>query len=507
MNWVPMIYTENKIKVLERLRDGELDYFDLSHWSFQDKFFAFLLATRFFEVCAESYPSPRRKEEVPVWFLLECVIQLKLHRSPAFSRLPGILRSGAILSRVGFNLGGQGGGFNHKNRKTRTSAIDQDCVRKFFRATEREAQRHWYNEEVVRFYRHHRAFDKHGIFLLDQTHIVVPDNANYTDAVRMPVDEHGQRIKTDNLSAEAKKAIKYRPCYALSELLHIGKQEDYFIVAGYQWGPGNTDELPQGQALVDDFVKSVGKGVMKLLIADRGYIDGGFITFIKKNLESDIILPLKSSMDMFQSAVRMAATDDYRKKWKKYREYKDEEKNITYREDVILIENPGIWEECEVELHVSLMRVTGSDHSERIWGLASTFEPQSAEEAFEYYALRTAIEQRHNEFKNAWYLNKFTTPNQALMETHVLFTLLTYSLIQLYLKKRKLTSLANKMINTLAAEEKLGTNSVLVYYRRYFGVFDLDFYTKEIVLLKDPAKERLLKWIDDFQKRGKVKGP
>jgi hypothetical protein len=59
----PIIYEENRIKVLNALRDGRVDYLDLSDWTFQDRFFAFLLGIRFFEICGASYPTPRKKDE------------------------------------------------------------------------------------------------------------------------------------------------------------------------------------------------------------------------------------------------------------------------------------------------------------------------------------------------------------------------------------------------------------------------------------------------------------
>ena len=102
-NIIPIIYEESKVKVLNGLKEGYLDYLDLADWTFQDKFFAFLLGVRFFEICAASYPTPRSKEEVPLWFLLACKDQMKLHTTSSFEKLPGILRSGAILSRVKFN--------------------------------------------------------------------------------------------------------------------------------------------------------------------------------------------------------------------------------------------------------------------------------------------------------------------------------------------------------------------------------------------------------------------
>jgi len=65
----------------------------------------------------------------------------------------------------------------------------------------------------------------------------------------------------------------YRNCYALSELLHVFIDEPGYIVAGYQLDKGNTDELSQGRALVNEFVKAAGAGVMQLLIVDRGYME------------------------------------------------------------------------------------------------------------------------------------------------------------------------------------------------------------------------------------------
>jgi len=49
---------------------------------------------------------------------------MKLHRTAAFQRLHYILRSGSILTRVKFNVGLTGGGFNSKNKKERESPID-----------------------------------------------------------------------------------------------------------------------------------------------------------------------------------------------------------------------------------------------------------------------------------------------------------------------------------------------------------------------------------------------
>ncbi len=87
-----------------------------------------------------------------------------------------------------------------------------------------------------------------------------------------------------------------------------------------------------------------------------------------------------------------------------------------------------------------------------------------------------------------------------------MFTLLTYSLVQLYLNKNHLTAIANKTIQSLRREEQIGINSVIVYSGAYFAVFDLDDYTEIIIDLNEKAKVRLQKWIKVFKERDKFKG-
>jgi hypothetical protein len=108
-----IVFRENKVEVRRRLKDGRIDYLDLTSWSFQDRLFGFLLEERFFEWCGASFPTPRQRENIPVWFLLGCGLQMKLHRTAAFQRLEYILRSGSILTRVKFNVGLKEGGFNY----------------------------------------------------------------------------------------------------------------------------------------------------------------------------------------------------------------------------------------------------------------------------------------------------------------------------------------------------------------------------------------------------------
>lgn len=501
------VMQENKAGVEAELEQGAVTYVDLSSWTFADRFMAFLLSIDFFAHAARTYPSPRVKEEVPLWMLISSALQMKLHTTSSFSRLPGILGSGAVLSRLRYNVADtEGGGFNHKNRHERHAPVDQDCVRKFYKDADHLRLRRWYNRDLPPFVRTHRGFDKRGIFVLDQTHLVVPENPHYADVARMPVDEHGQRIDMSQMSQEQRAALRMRPCYALSELLHVFSDEAGYLVAGYELDAGNTDELPQGGRLVKQFVEAVGPGVMQLLIVDKGYIDGAFISEVKTNYRVDVLIPLKLSMDVLKDAVNLAESGlKTLDTWKPYSRY--EHHGAIFTEEVCSIDNPGVWNECRVPLQVSVMRISGSDGTRRYWGLATTYKPRSAAEAFQTYALRTSIEERHKQFKCTWNIAKFSSPNRSLVEAHVLFTLLTYSLVQLYLSKKHLSQLADKTIDTLRQQEHLGKDSVVVYGKHNFAVFDLDHYTSIIAHLQPLARDRLCAWLERFRENGKMRTP
>ncbi len=500
MNALPrelIIYEENRPKVLHALKDGRIDYIALTKWEFIDKFFGFLVATKYFEWCSSTYPSPRVKEEVAPWFLHGCGIQMKLHTEAAFDNLPGILQSGSILTRVKFNVGLKGGGFNYKNKKPRKTPADQDTVRKYYKDTDPDKLEAWYNQDVVGWMRRHRGFDKDGIFILDLSLLPVPDNPNYKRTGYLPLDEEGNYIDVSELSEEERKKVTYRRCYGFTSLLHMSKEADYFTYAGMHLGPGSASALKEGEKLVDGFIDKFGKGIIKWIIADRGFIDGEMITRFKKDYHIDTLIPLKKNMDIFIDALGIASSKEV--KWELYYEGKDYEGNFI-REEITAVEDLTTWESCEAPLYVALMRK--KDAKGKVihqWGLASTHVFENPAQAFDMYHKRTQIEERHKQLKLCWLLYKFTSPEFSLVMMHVVFTIMVYSHIQMYLMRKQLQDLANKTIDTLRQEERLGKDAVIVYAKGNFTTFDVDELCEILLTLEGAPRQRLTRWIKEFR--------
>jgi len=181
-----------------------------------------------------------------------------------------------------------------EEQKEQESPIDQDTARKFFTDTQVSGLQEWYNTDVQKWLRRHRAIQTRRGFLSSiQPLICLPDNSHYKESALLPLDKGGRYVDVKKLSPQERKRFKYTRAYQLTLLLHWSRQDDYFMFAGGQLGRGDESGLKRGEHLVDQFVSQIGKGVIKLLIMDREFIDGAMITRFKKIHGIDCFSPLE----------------------------------------------------------------------------------------------------------------------------------------------------------------------------------------------------------------------
>ncbi len=504
--YFPTIYQKDQKKIEEQLTQGEIDYADLTQWQFPDEFLCFVMERNLLEFMNRTYPNPREKNEVPIWFLICCQFVMRLHQTGNYHHLGFLLNSGSLLTRFGFNVGSPRIGFNDKNKKTRKTAIHADTARKFFKDTSPGEIRQWYRNELQTWFRQQRTFDHRGIFILDQSHLVVPDNKNYKDAVKMPVDEHGQLYANiGSLTTEQKQGLIYHPCYTLSTLLNVAMERPQFHVAGYEMGPGNEDELIQANKLVPAFCRQF-SGLMKLLIVDRGYIDGDFIGKIKHDHHVDVLIPLRKNMINAQDSIAIATMEN---KWTCVEQIKNPQGKIILKKEIAPVKDLELWNSFKGKMYSCTTRYTYWDdrqekYDERYAVLASTKHFMNPNDFILHYDLRVQTEERFRQFKHAWYITEFPSPHESLIESHVCFTLLTYSLLQLYLQRNELQEKTHQMMATLRRDERLGKDAVLVYAQENYGIFDLDDYTARVAGLLETPRQKLIK-IMEAQKEARLK--
>jgi len=536
-----VVFEYDQDYVLECFRRGEFDFVDGVSEVAETEFFRYIGAKKILGRLAETYPSPREKEEVPVWMYVASNLSMRLHGVHSFHAYPYVIRCGGMLNAFGPEVARKTkhpetgdvtlscSGFNDKNSYDRQTPCDQDYLRKLARATEPEQLQQWFNRDVMQILKQHKAFDPEGIFLGDASYLFVPDNPNYEHSVRMLFDEHNHHVDSKKISAPQRARCQWRRCYKMVSLVHTNRSGDYFLYAGLSVVAGNKSETPILWGLVDAFVEAVGRGVMKRLILDRGFIDGEQIGRCKKEHGIDVLIPLKQNMDVYEDV--MGLVREGRVQFESYsppppkppvdpkpthvpQEIRQREKKrqatvrqrkqpppsvpaekVRVRAEIACLSDFRTWSSCPVPLNVTVNREHYADGHTDVWMLIDTKDTGKPACARDGYTLRTGIEERHRQLKCFIDLTDFTSRKFSLICNQVIFVALAYSLMQLFLLRIKRSAL-NRRTQPRLRHQLMPTDSVIiVYYCSRFALFTPSEYTELLLTLPAEAGKKILEKI------------
>jgi hypothetical protein len=308
-----VVFENNKPLVINEFREGRFDYVELASDVAETKFFQYLFGRQIVEKLAQDYPSPRERECVPMWMYLSSQLSLRLHGQHSFHSYPLIVRTGGLIEALGPEVARrevdpQSGnvtlhcpGFNDRNLYPRQTPCDQDFLRKLARDTEPQKLEEWYNRHVAALYQELGAFDSDGLFIADGTYLFVPDNPRYEGSQRLLFDEHNHPVskKQQQAMTPAQQArCRWRRHYQAVLLLHCDAAGERFVVVGVRVLRENESEATALWPLVDTFVAAVGLGVIKVLLLDRGFINGPQIGRLKREHGIDTVIPIRSDMNL-----------------------------------------------------------------------------------------------------------------------------------------------------------------------------------------------------------------
>ena len=316
------LFERDDDRVVAAFRRGEFDYVEGVGEVNETDFFRTIASTKVLEKLVQTYPSPREKHDVPLWVYIASNLSLRFHGVHEFHAFPYVIRAGGLVQAFGPEMGHKAvhpqtgdvslrcEGFNDKNSYDRQTPCDQDYLRKMARATEGARLEQWFNREVVGIFKQHQAFDPEGLFIGDTTYLFVPDNPNYEGSVRLLLDEHNHPVDSKKLSPSQRARCRWRRCYKLVSLIHTNRAGEFFLYAGLKLVSGNCHECPLLYELVEEFVSSHGKGVIKRLILDRGFLDGPAIGRCKRDWNMDVLIPLRRRMDLYADVVGLAESGE-----------------------------------------------------------------------------------------------------------------------------------------------------------------------------------------------------
>jgi Transposase DDE domain len=545
-----MLFERNDERVLEAFRRGEFDYVDAIGEVSEADFFRVITERNILDKLAESYPSPRKRHDVPLWVYIACDLSMRFHGEHHFHAFPYLVRSSSMIEAFGPGMGHKAthpetgdislrcAGFNEKNEYDRQTPCDQDYLRKMARDTDARLLQSWFNREVVKIFHQHHAFDEEGIFLGDASYLFVPENDRYEGSTRLLFDEQNHPVDSKKLTDEQQKAYCWRRCYKLVTLLHTNRAGEFFLYGGLRLTAGKDNECPVLYELVDEFVQCHGRGLMKRLILDRGFLDGEKIGHCKRDLGIDVLMPVRRDMDIYTDVVGLAEggflsfqpvltapaharvvpvhrpetirkREEARQRTLAQRKAEAAQKAqavsktgepnvvprpspVQIRSEVAAVLDLKTWTSCPVPLHAVVNREIGSDGHREHWVLLDTAPVLDPLATRQEYGLRTSIEERHRQLKCFSDLAGFTSRQLSLVVNQVVFVLLTYSLLQWYWQRIRRTEFNPKTTARALDQLRPTMTVILIFYQSYVARLAPLEYQELVLTLKEEARRKIL---------------
>ena len=535
-----VVFENNKPYILDEFRQGRFDYVELASDVAETKFFQFLFSQEVVKKLAAHYPTPRHRHHVPLWMYLSSQLSLRLHGTHSFHRYPLIIRSGGLIDALGPEVAHRRvdpdsgdmtlecTGFNNRNLGKRSTPCDQDYLRKLARDTKPEELEQWYNEHVAALYAELGAYDAEGIFIADGSYLFVPDNSHYEGSMKLLFDEHNHPVsrKQEEQMTKAQRArCRWRRCYRAVFLLHCDAAGERFVVVGLRVLRADQSEATALWPLLNTFLQHIGAGVMKVLLVDRGFINGPQIGRLKQDHGIDTVIPIRSDMDIVQDVRGLTQLPT---QWEEYQPTHRPSLHVSHplhptaqkrerkrrktladkqakrdaeqprdpskvRERTLIARFPELtsWSDCPVPLTGVLSKDIYADGHEESWLLVSTDPRAAARRIRDLYGMRTDIEERHRQVKCFWDLTRFHSTAWNLIVSQTVFVCLTYSLLQIHLLHQGHQEL-NRRTWPTAHRLLPDGERVIVYRQQYFAFFTLLEHMELTLSLEGKARRKAL---------------
>lgn len=527
-------------RVLDAFRQGEFDALEILGQADERDFFERCFKERLLLQLAQDLPTARKKEDVPRWFILAANLSLKLHQENSFLAFERVVRCGGLLAALPPDLATKHldpqtqrwvlacQGFNDKNSYDRATPCDQDTLRKALKDVPAAQWIEWFNATVQKVFQQYGFFDPAGLFIGDASYLFVPDNPAYEGSVVLWFDEHNHPVEYEKLTPEQRKRAHRERCYKWISLLHL--RGGCYVYAGALLVPGNAHEVgPFYDQLVARFVASVGQGVIQWLILDRGFIDGERLSRCKRDWGIDVLIPMKKNMDIWTDAWALAPQGVWQRRPEptpsappippqrperlQRREAKRQETLAqlraqqpppppadvrTYTEFCPLHDFTS-WTAATVPIHVVLLRDHYADGHHDDWALMTTRPATPPLQSIDLYAKRPAIEERHRQLKCFYDLTDFRSRSANAITAQVVMILLTYTLRQWQLWKFVEETLANLTPEALVRQLNLRQQWVVIYLGYAYTQMPLVTFTREVLQLAAPARDKALKKIQALE--------
>lgn len=452
-------------ETLDSLEKGEIESIRISQKLPVDQIVAFALQEGFLQEGLKNFPDPRKIWDVPIDVILLAQILQRLNNEHSLLLAPFMLNSADLITKLGYNVRILEEGFNGKNVYPREAPFHGETLKHILLKVKPKDLTDWFNQAWLHIWRAH-APGRSGQYILDGSRIEVPAHLwnTYQGA--------GCVENPDGTYSYGYKAVW------IQEII-----DQKGVIVALKIVPIQVHDLEAARSLIDEFPFEEGAS----LIADRGFIDGEWITSLKRDRRVDLFIPLRHNMDVTQAAITMA---DNRDLWKEHptRE-KQKIAEFTSKDGGLF------WKDCPVLTSGVLARWMKKDGTPDEVLFVTTKEGQNGKKILATYDQRSEIEESHRQMKENQGIE--TLPSKKL--THVIFRIIMgvigFNLMNLFLNSENCKTFDEFSLKTLRQKRRTEEENpkVIIYAEQTFAVLRLMEFLPLILGLEDRVRGKLSK--------------
>jgi len=461
-------------------------------WGFLDEFFIFLFSLGLF---ARIDFRPKRMKRVMIPTML-MILTYEVKQLMGIARMnqleEHLFRDTALLKIIGFTARQIQEGFCHWGKGKRRGPMHRDTLADLLsKFSSQEVD--FILKEAVRVLVQHKLI-RGRTYILDASDLPTTQRYKGCGMKKVPQkvwSKDGQQVET----------VTYVYGYKLLVLMEARHK----IVVAARVVKINEHEKNFTKELVREAQQRTG-GAVKVLLIDRGFIDGVLLWWLWKEMNIRFVIPARSNMEVSQDI-------------RGFRSEKADGQTVfvaqTKKMKVMGVKGLLSYDQFGEEEHrrrkgrkdfkahpinaVMVLRWDGKDYApgkEKVF--LTNLSVSRPMKIIEQYDLRSEIEnQGFRELKQGYHLLKYPQKTGAAVEAHAVLTLIIYSLVNTY-KSEQGQRLAHLGIRRWRRKQMgQSIHKMIVYYEAIYGIVDveelfylMDMTPKELYRLKIKQLQR-----------------
>lgn len=474
--------TRNQKEVAKRIMAG--DYRQIQHggWGFLDKFLIFLKTVGFLEcldVAGEGYT---RRMITIAKLLLTYQVKILMGIS-SMNQVPQLLFGDiGLLMMLGYTAEQIEDGHCKRGKGKENRPLHKDTLADALDRFSPKELEGILNDGVKLLAK--LGFIKDTTFLLDATDL--PTTEKCKGAGRKTVGKEVWSHKEKRLVEISVTTHGFK--------IHILRSLDSRIIVAAKVTQIQESEQNWTLSLIKQAIDNIGPGKIKLLLIDRGYLDGLTLWTLRHTYQIDWIIPSKTSMAVTKDARGLREVKDPKRIFRQARKGL----KVVGLVGLISYDQYGNEEHQKKDFHckdfkgnrINAMMVTcwkGKDyepgHEKVFLTSLGVSEPLSI---LDKYDLRSLIENETNrELKQGWLINKIPKKTERAVTAHAILTLCMYNLTNAY-RTDLGQELSEEGIRKFRIETSIRTRSeIVIFTEEHYGIFDIQEF---VILMGKPPK-------------------